>query len=104
MPKYAADTSVPVENSRAELERILTRYGATSFAFGWDATKAVVEFTGSESRVRFVLPLPDRDDEEFTMHSRGRRTPEAAHKVWEQAYRQRWRTYETDSRTHQLPT
>ena len=29
---YAADTTVPVEKSRLEIERILARYGATSFA------------------------------------------------------------------------
>ena len=36
MTRYASRTEVPVERSRAELERILHRYGCDAFAFGWD--------------------------------------------------------------------
>lgn len=94
---YAANTSVSVENSRAEIERILTRYKATSFAYGWDQQRSLIEFAAQDRRVRFVLPLPDRGDEAFTTFTRGnssirqKRTPEAAEKQWEQACRQRWR-------------
>lgn len=97
-PKYAAGTEVPVENSRAEIERILSRYGATAFAYGWNAGGAMIEFAACDRRVRFVLPLPDRADAAFTTYTRGtqirtsyRRSPEEATKRWEQACRQRWR-------------
>lgn len=97
-PTYAAKTSVPVETSRAEIERTLQRYGATSFAYGWDQDKALIEFAADGRRVRFVLTLPDRNADEFTHYTRGtvqitrhRRTPEEALKKWEQACRQRWR-------------
>lgn len=97
MSTYAAKTEVPVERSRAEIERTLQRYGATSFAYGWDQTGAVVQFEAAGRRVRFVLPLPDRNDPAFTTCWRGEygsvhwRTQEAAQKLWEQACRQRWR-------------
>ena len=41
--------------------------------------------------IKFLLPLPDRNTREFTHHSRGARTPAAAHNAWEQSCRQRWR-------------
>jgi hypothetical protein len=44
-----------------------------------------------ERYVEFRLPMPDPTDPEFTTHSRGRRTADAAEKLWEQATRQRWR-------------
>lgn len=88
---YAANTSVSVESSKGEIERTLQRYGATSFMTGWDRERAVVGFEIASRRVRFVLTLPDRNDREFTQHSRGRRTDDAAFKSWEQACRQRWR-------------
>jgi hypothetical protein len=44
-------------------------------------------------RIKFTLPLPDKNLKEFThTESRGaRRSPEDAAKHWEQACRQRWR-------------
>lgn len=96
--RYAENTTVSAESSRAEIERILTRYGATAFAYGWDQSGAILEFQASERRIRFVLPLPDRHDKQFTHYRSGggrgswtARTPEAAQKAWEQATRQRWR-------------
>lgn len=39
MVRFAADTSVSSEASRAEIERTLARYGASSFMYGWEDTK-----------------------------------------------------------------
>ncbi|USA40258.1 hypothetical protein [Pelagerythrobacter marinus] len=92
MSRYAKDTSVPVANSKAEIERILERYGADQFMSGWSADQAVIGFTMLGRQVRFVLPMPDRGDTEFTVTPTGRdRSADAAHKAWEQACRQRWR-------------
>lgn len=92
-PTYAQGTSVSTESSRAEIERTLTRYGAESFAYGWKAEQAMIEFAAHARRIRFVLTLPDKDDADFwtTPAGRRQRTPEAAYKEWEQACRQRWR-------------
>lgn len=91
MTRYARDTSVSVANSKAEIERILERYGADQFMSGWSADRAIIGFTMQGRQVRFVLPMPDRNDREFTHHSKGPRAPDAALKQWEQACRQRWR-------------
>ncbi len=95
MTKYASKTSVSVERSRNEIESTLVRYGAHQFMYGWDKGGAMIAFImdqqGKRRQVRFQLPLPSRDSREFTHHSRGRRTPDAAEALWEQACRQRWR-------------
>jgi hypothetical protein len=91
--RYAADTSVSSDASRAEIERVLRRYGATSFAYGWEAKRAILGFVLSGRQIRFTPPLPDPAERRFT-HTPGRgqvRTPEAAQREWEQAVRQSWR-------------
>ncbi len=93
MSRYAENTSVSVENSRGEIERTLQRYGADSFAYGWEAGRAVVQFVTQDRHIRFVLPLPDKNDQAYT-HTPGKglvRTEADAYKAWEQACRQRWR-------------
>jgi hypothetical protein len=59
----------------------------------WDQTRAVIEFSHEDRRIRFVLPLPDRNARQFAhTPTRGtRRTDAEAYKAWEQACRQRWR-------------
>jgi hypothetical protein len=91
--RFAEQTSVSVEASRGEIERTLQRYGAASFAYGWDQRGAMIEFVVATRRVRFVLPLPDRNADEFllTPTKRYARSPEEALRAWEQACRQRWR-------------
>lgn len=93
MPRYAAGTDVPVERSRAELERILLRYGAERFAYYTDGDKAMVGFRAHGRNLRFVLPLPSRKDDTFVRSPAGRKvyTREVAANLWEQACRERWR-------------
>lgn len=95
MTRYAADTSVSVANSKAEIERIVERYGATGFMSGWSAEQVVIAFAMHNRQVRFTLRMPRREREEFTCYMRGsvkyQREDSAAHKLWEQACRQRWR-------------
>jgi hypothetical protein len=93
MSKYAADTSVSSESSRAEIERTLQKYGADQFMYGWDGERAVVGFRMEGRQIRFVLDMPDRNDPEFwfTPARRNRRSEAQAYSAWEQATRQRWR-------------
>jgi hypothetical protein len=95
--RYATHTSVPVDRSRAEIERIVTRYGATATAIMTATDNAVVCFEARGRRVMFKLPLPRKDDRRFT-HARinqsGSARPRSlsdATSAWEQACRQRWR-------------
>lgn len=96
MSRFAAETTVPVEKSRAEIESILSRYGASRFGYMIDTTGAAIAFEARGRRVRFELPLPAK--EAYRMAPRRardvvprRRSDEDTHRHWEQACRQRWR-------------
>lgn len=92
MTRFAQNTEVSVDRSKLEVERILQRYGASAFQYGWmdSPPQSVVQFVANNRVIRFVLPLPDRN--EFLITPKGRvRTESAAQKEWEQACRQRWR-------------
>lgn len=91
--RYAKDTDVPVEKSRAEIETTVNRYGASGFMSGWQGSRAMVAFEMNNRRIKFLLPLPDKKDRRFTETAkRGwERRPEDALRAWEQACRQLWR-------------
>lgn len=96
--RFAEGTSVSTDNSRSEIDRLLVRYGATSFMFGMNATSAMVAFDMHGRRIKFVLPMPDRTAPEFNevranqyASTKKRATPEQAADKYEQATRQRWR-------------
>lgn len=92
MVRYAENTQVSSDKSRAEIERTLSRYGATSFTYGWEQTRAAIAFVMEGRQIRFVLPLPDRSSDEFRLTPTGKgRAPNAAEGAYEQAVRQRWR-------------
>lgn len=91
--KYAAKTEVSAENSRAEIEKVLRRYGATGFMYGWDETDAVLGFKVASRQIKFILKMPDPKAKEFwvTPERRFARSKDQAYAAWEQATRQRWR-------------
>jgi len=91
MSRYAANTSVSVEKSRAEIERILQRYGCDDFAYRNNRHRAQIAFSMNERMVRFDLELPDPEQFRPTPAGRRRRNDASTHKAWEQACRQRWR-------------
>lgn len=92
MAKYAQNTDVSSDKSKAEIEKTLKRYGADGFMYGWQESKAMVAFNMSGKHIKFILPMPDRNSEEFTMTEQGReRAENAQEKTYEQATRQRWR-------------
>lgn len=93
MARYAADTAVSAEKSRAEIETILRRYKADAFGYATNAAGAMIYFQLAGRRIKFVLPMPDRKSREFT-HTPAKQMPRSfteAEKAWEQACRQRWR-------------
>lgn len=98
--RYATSTDVTADRSKAQIEATLIAYGADQFMYGWadDASavgpngSAIVQFRAHGRLIRFVMPMPRRDDPEFTETSTGRgRSETAAFKAWEQAGRSRWR-------------
>lgn len=55
---YAEYTKVPVEQTRAEIERTLKRYGADRFAYFSSDMQAMIVFEAHQRRIQFNLPLP----------------------------------------------
>ena len=90
--RYAQDTQVSTNRSRDEIERTLSRYGASQFMYGWEHGRAVIAFAADDRRVQFMLPMPDREDPAFTRTPTGKkRAAAAAEQAYEQAVRQAWR-------------
>lgn len=86
MTRYAVDTAVSVEKSRAEIETILRRYKADAFGYATNAAGAMIYFQLAGRRIKFVLPMPDRKSREFT-HTPAKQMPRSfteAEKAWEQ--------------------
>ena len=97
MTRYASTTEVPVEKSRAEIEKIVRKYGADWFMSGWEGNRATVQFRYQNRYVKFTMNLPGRNETRFTHHQRivfGARRERATNvgdRLWEQACRQKWR-------------
>ena len=94
--RYAADTSVPADRSRSEIEQTLARYGASHFMYGWDEGTAVVAFRMGEEyghrQIRFRLRIPTLDDREVSHTPTGqRRSAGAAEDARAKEERRRWR-------------
>lgn len=89
---YAKSTVVPVERSRAEIEATLRRFKATAFMYGMDETKAVIGFTARERNIRFVLPMPTREEMRKNPDSGRLRTTLQIDAAMEQETKRRWRS------------
>lgn len=90
--QYASQTTVSSERSRAEIEKTLRRYGAKSFAYGWNEATATIMFEIGDRRIRFMLPLPNPKDRKFTHTATGKpRNGSNVEQTYEQAVRQSWR-------------
>ena len=90
MRRYASSTAVAPDRSRGEIERTLTRYGATGFIYGWEGARALVAFQMAERHVKFLLPLPEPHDVDTTPQGRHRRAA-AVLVAQAQETRRRWR-------------
>lgn len=95
MSRYAENTSVSSDKSRAEIEKTLTRYGADGFMYGWGETEAgqvaVVAFRMCNRQVKFNLPLPNRVEFARTPERGRQRSAAQRDAAYEKAVRQRWR-------------
>ncbi len=90
--RYAARTTVPVVQSRNEIEKMLRRHGATAFGYLYQDGAEILVFEVARRRVLMRLPLPDRNSREFTHTTTHRsRTRVQADQVYDQAVRVAWR-------------
>lgn len=55
---FAATTQVPVERTKAEIEKLVKKYGARSFGVGWQGDQAQVNFVAHERHIRFTIMVP----------------------------------------------
>lgn len=90
MTRYAENTDVPTDRSRAEIEHTLKRYGADQFMYGTRVDMAMIAFRASGRNVRFSVPFPPIS--EFERSNKGiRHKQEHREQAREQAIKQRWR-------------
>lgn len=91
---FAGNTSVPIERSKAEIEGMLTRYGADQFISGWSDNEARIQFRAKNRYIRFIITMPNRADKRFTQDPRcswRKRAEGAAQKAYDQEIRRLWR-------------
>lgn len=90
---YAADTSVPVERSVAEIRKTVQKYGASNFGTMEEGRRAAVTFQFGGKRILIDILLPDPTDARFrrTPAQGFTRSPEQQREAWEQACRSKWR-------------
>jgi len=60
--RFAEGTTVSVERSRAELEALLMRFGATGFLYGWTGQQGMIAFELRGRRCRFAVRPPTTDE------------------------------------------
>jgi hypothetical protein len=92
MGRYARNTRVDFRKSIMDIEKELTRFGASKFAYirGDLSTAILFEYHGKA--IRMQLELPNMSDDEFKLTPTGRKTStENQIKKWEQGIKQRWR-------------
>lgn len=93
---FAEKTSVPVDRSRTEIEKLISKFGCTKFATMLDEHHAVIGFVARGRAVRFMLPLPDPKAEVFRFKLdrwgyKKMRTPDQAREAFDQECRRLWR-------------
>lgn len=90
---YAEKTSVSVAKTKGDIEDLIQKAGAGHFVSGFKGDMAVIGFSLANRQIRFILPLPDKQDKVFwyTPERRSKRTEQQAYAAWEQACRSRWR-------------
>lgn len=62
---FAEHSPVPVERTRAEIEKLIGQAGATAFLSATDGASATIGFHVHRRSVRFRMPLPQKTDPEF---------------------------------------
>jgi len=60
--RYAKQTQVPVERSRAALQKTIEQYGGDNYSYGCSNSegKAIVGFTCERYRVKIIFPIPKK--------------------------------------------
>lgn len=90
--RYAERTNVNPIKTQAEIQALLEKHGCENFAIARDPNTIVIGFMMNNRRVRFVLPMPEKDDPEFKTTPTGKsRSVGSMNEAYEQEVRRRWR-------------
>ena len=73
-----AGTTIDPAKSRAEIETLVTKHGATGYVSGWQGNLVKVMFEMRGRRLRFSVDLPDVSDRQFTFDGHRRLPPAQA--------------------------
>lgn len=86
---YGAQTKVPLSRTKTDIKELLTKHGATGFAYATEGVRSLVAFSMSGRRVQIMLVMPSIDD--YARTPRNSETTAAGQRTaWEQACRHRW--------------
>jgi len=88
---YASTTNVSVEKSKAQIETLLMKNGATAFAAFTNADEAAIQFTINDRMIRFSIIIPKQEDNRRGGRHNYLLSDSAAETKWKQAIRSRWR-------------
>lgn len=92
MSRYAKGTSVPVDQSRAEIERLLMRFDAELFAYLREARRTVIAFRMFGRNMKLEVTHAFPTDKDIIVTERGHeRTASQAEAAAKQETRRRWR-------------
>lgn len=90
---YAKDTSVPVEQSEAEIKKMIIKYGASSYASFETDRDVAIAFEMKSRRIVFKLPLPHKGQRDIFLTPTGQRRNESQiRSALAQAKRSKWRS------------
>jgi hypothetical protein len=92
--KFAEGTEVPAAKSKFELETLLEKYGADQILFGSKPGQgAVIAFVIQNRQIRFLLPFPNMNSDEFIKTPTGRiRKNTTKNEAYDQEIKRRWRS------------
>ena len=91
MGSYARNTQVGLDRSKAEIEKILMRFGADKFMYGSSRDGAGIAFIYKGRTIKIELPLPPIEDFATTHSGKRQRTKIATYDAWQQACKESWR-------------
>lgn len=72
--RYAAETTIPIERSRAEIEKTLAKFGADQFGYASGVLHATIGFRAHGRLIRFTLPMPDTSGQTQQQREQKRRS------------------------------
>lgn len=90
--RYAERTTVTPNKTQVEIQDLLEKYGCEDFAIARGPLKVTIGFLLNKRRVRFTLPLPDKNDPKFKKTPTGKARSEGSlNEAYDQEVRRRWR-------------